>query len=689
MGYSLETSVAELKGIGPARAEALAEHSIRTLRDLLLHFPKRYLVRLRARAISSLQAGEAGEAGVQVAIEGRVLSVRSRRQGRRAVVRIRVEDASGSIEVLFFNQYHLRRNFQRGEVWFFQGRVGRRGEQLSLLASFHERATGDSQEPVRIPVYDLPEGFPPRLHRRLLAGLLEGPDLDVPDWRGSFVLPAAGLDPLGRVVRMLHRPGSAEVLMSATRRLAYEEFFRILLPLEQARARLRRRHKLRPTRLAPGERGRLEAALPFALTGAQGVALDQLLADLARPAPMHRLLHGDVGSGKTVVALLALAACARAGHQAALLVPTEVLVRQHHRNVEPFLRDLGIDVVVLTGSTRAAPRRESLERLSSGAACVVMGTHALLTASVRIPALALAVVDEQHRFGVSQRARLRSKAEDVDLLVMTATPIPRSLAMTLYGDLDLCVLDELPPGRLPVRTERISADEVPALLDRIRADALRGERIFIVCPLVEASQDGDLAAAVGLARTLAQRFNGRPGVGLAHGRRTADQNREALDDFQSGLRPVLVATVVIEVGVDVPEATMMVVLDAQRFGLAALHQLRGRVGRGSRESRCVLVSNDRNPNLAARLDVLVEESSGFRVAERDLELRGAGELYGARQHGLLDFAHADLIRDLDLLARAREDARRVVGSGRCADLDGGLPIHGGRKPGVGSVAGPG
>lgn len=676
MGHSLETSVAELKGIGPARAAALAKHSIRTVGELLLHFPKRYQERLAPVAIASLAAG------ARAAIVGRVLSVRARRYGRRAVVRVRVEDASGVIFVLFFNQYHLCRYFQRGDVWFFQGRVSDRGEELSLLASFHERAIDDVQDPVRIPVYDLPDGFPPRLHRRLLAGLLELPDLVLPDWRSSCGLPAAGLDPLDRVVRAMHRPRSAEELARATRRLAYEELFRVVLPLERARTALQTRRKSRPTRLSPTDRNRLEAALPFELTGAQSKALDQILVDLARPAPMHRLLHGDVGSGKTAVALLALAACARAGYQTALLAPTEVLVRQHQRSAEALLRELGVELLVLTGSLRVAIRRQVLERLSLGAACVVIGTHALLTGSVEIPRLALAVVDEQHRFGVSQRARMRSKAEDVDLLVMSATPIPRSLAMTLYGDLDLSVLDELPPGRVPVRTERISGDQLPSLLDQIQAAALKGGRIFIVCPLVEESLESDLAAAVELQRTLERRFSGRPAVALAHGRRTAEQNQEALEEFRNGLRPVLVATVVIEVGVDVPEATMMVVLDAQRFGLAALHQLRGRVGRGSAEARCVLVGNGRSAHMAARLDVLVEESSGFRIAERDMELRGAGELYGARQHGLLDFAHADLTRDLDLLVLAREDARQVVESGCSVGLEGG----GGA---VSVVAGPG
>ncbi|MBI4878158.1 MAG: ATP-dependent DNA helicase RecG [Planctomycetes bacterium] len=666
---ALDAPVSSLKGIGPARARALAAAGISDVQDLLLHVPRRHRERLAPVAVRDLVAG------ARAAIVGAVERVRASRRGRRSLVRVLVADESGAIEVLFFNQHHLKSNFARGETFFFQGRVGERDGVRSLLAEDYERS-GALAAPLRagrVPVYDLPAGVPPRLFRRLIAGLLPALAPGTPDWRARSALPAAGLPSLGAALAALHFPASEEDLAQARRRFAYEEFFRILLPLERARATLGRRVKPRRVAPEPQEVATMLAALPFALTAAQRRALDEVLADLARFSPMHRLLHGDVGSGKTAVALVALAAAARAGHQGALLVPTDVLARQHLATARRFLEPLGVEVELLARTCAAAERKSARSLLSGGAPCVVVGTHALLSASVEIPALALAVVDEQHRFGVSQRARLRSKGVAVDLLVMTATPIPRSLAMTLYGDLDLSLLDELPPGRRVVATRRAPRTELRAVLEEVRADVLRGGRAFIVCPVVGGSEESDLAAAVTFAAKLARFYGGQPAVGLAHGRRRPEENRAALEDFRSGERPVLVATVVVEAGVDVPEATLMVVLDAQRFGLAALHELRGRVGRGRAPAQCILVAGEGSPEANARLDVLVAEANGFKIAEEDLRLRGPGELYGARQHGLLDLCHADLVRDLDLLALARADARRVVESGRDAGLEPHLP----------------
>ncbi|MFH0944809.1 MAG: DEAD/DEAH box helicase, partial [Planctomycetota bacterium] len=384
----LDSQVSDLKGIGPARAALLASCSIRTVRDLLLHLPVRYREKLAPEPIGGLRPG------ATAAILGCVKTVRARRRGRRALVRVAVGDGSGSIEVLFFNQFHLKEQFRAGEAWFFQGRVVERDHVKSLAAAFFERAEDHPPDAARIPVYDLPEGMPPRLFRRLIATLLPlcGPALA--DWRPACGLADANLESFAGTVRAAHLPASEEHLLRARRRLAYEEFFRALLPLQRVRVACKRRCKQRSTTLDAGSREQLIAAFPFSLTGAQSREVSQILDELAGPAPMHRLLHGDVGSGKTAVALIALAACARARHQAALLAPTEVLARQHFESSLPFLEPLGVKVELLTGATRAGDRRRIRDLLAGGEPCVVIGTHALLTASVAIPNLALAIIDE-------------------------------------------------------------------------------------------------------------------------------------------------------------------------------------------------------------------------------------------------------------------------------------------------------
>lgn len=687
MEVTLDTPVSSLKGVGPARAASLAAAGVRSVGDLLYLVPARYRTRLEPQPIASL--APATDAAI-------VAEVRSAKAGRRyakpSVSRVGVADDSGATEVLFFNQPHAARSFKRGDLCFFQGRVAERNGKNSLVAAHWERAEefeagGDlAAAPARIAQYELPEGIPPRLFRRLVREALPLAS-GLADWRERAGLERAGMLDLWAAVVGLHLPSEEEALGQGRRRLAYEEFFRVLLPL------LRRRGD--PARGRPivgaGARGdRLIGRLAFAPTGAQRRVIGEIQHDLGAPLRMHRLLHGDVGAGKTAVALVALGSVALAGHQAAILVPTELLARQHERAARVFFEPLGIPVVRLLGRDPAAARRAARERLAAGEPAVVVGTHALIGAPVLLPTLALAIVDEQHRFGVAQRARLLAKGEDVDLLVMTATPIPRSLAMTLYGDLDISVLDELPPGRRPVRTTVVPRERLKEVVEDIRREARSEGRVYVVCPLVEGSEDSDRAAAVDLHVRFEKYFGGDPRVALAHGRRKSDENRVALAAFRDGSRPVLVSTVVVEVGVDVPEATLMVVLDAERFGLAALHQLRGRVGRGARASRCILVpSATAKPEALVRLEVLTRESDGFRIAEEDLRLRGAGQVFGTRQHGALDFRYGDPVADLDLLSRAREDARRVLEAGLFDAVWSALPPFPGMPPGPDRAPGPG
>ncbi|MBL8769538.1 MAG: ATP-dependent DNA helicase RecG [Planctomycetes bacterium] len=654
-GRALDQALSSLRGVGPARAAAFAAAGLQTVRDLLLHLPTKFTPLPHPQPTARLEPGK------DAAVVGRVTRIVPSRR-RQGATRVDVEDDRGTVSLVFFHQPHVGSAFTRGAFVYALGRVGVRDGKTFLAVGHYEFVAAlDSGRPAAaLPAYVLPDAVPPRLHRRLVRDLARTLAVELDDWRAASDLPGAAVLPLGRAIAAIHECADEVELDAARRRLAYDEFVHHLRPLIAARAQVERTTKPDVVRVDADEFERLRAALPFALTRAQRRVLDEVFADLARGTPMHRLLHGDVGSGKTAVALLAAAAVVRAKHQAALLAPTALLADQHERTARRILEPLGVPFASLTAATPARARKELAARLESGEPLLLIGTHALLVERVKIPKLRLAVVDEQHRFGVQQRGRLRAKASAVDLLVMSATPIPRTLALAVFGDLEVSALDEMPPGRTPVATSVRERRELKTVADDIRDVARAGGRVFVVCPLVAESEQQDLIAAETLAKKLAAYFKGSPAVGLAHGRRKPEENAAALAAFQAGRVPVLVSTLVVEVGVDVPEATLMVVVDAARFGLAALHQLRGRVGRGARASRCILVAKDDKPESRERLDVLVDEHDGLVIAQKDLEVRGPGQIAGSRQHGVLDFGFADLARDVDLLAQAQQDLRRLL-----------------------------
>jgi ATP-dependent DNA helicase RecG len=647
--------LSELHGVGPARASAFASMGLTTVRDLLLHLPHKFTALPHPRPIAELAPGK------DAAIVGRVTKIVPSRR-RQGATRVDVEDRSGSLSLVFFHQPHVGSAFARGAFVYAMGRSGERAGRAFLAVSNYEFVgSQDAGRPAAaLPLYALPDAVPPRTHRRLVRELASTLASRLDDWRTATTLSGDELMPLSQAIAAIHACADETALAAARRRLAYDEFVHHLRPMIAARVDVERSSKSDAVVVDAAERARLTAQLPFSLTRAQQRVLDEVFADLGRSVPMHRLLHGDVGSGKTAIALLCAAAVVRAGQQAALLAPTALLAEQHARTAQRLLGPIGVAFATLTAATPARERKQLHARLAAGEPLLLIGTHALLVEGVRIPRLRLAVVDEQHRFGVQQRAKLRAKATAVDLLVMSATPIPRTLALAVFGDLEVSALDELPPGRTPVTTQVRERRELKAVADDIRAVARSGGRVFVVCPLVAQSEQQDLIAAETLAKRLSAYFRGTPAVGLAHGRRKPEENVAALAAFQAGATPVLVSTLVVEVGVDVPEATLMVVVDAARFGLAALHQLRGRVGRGDRASRCILVAKDDKPESRERLDVLVDEHDGLVIAQKDLEVRGPGQIAGARQHGVLDFGFADLARDVDLLARAQQDLRRLL-----------------------------
>jgi ATP-dependent DNA helicase RecG len=584
---------------------------------------------------------------------------------RLRVTEVTLHDGTGTLVGVWFNQPWVAERFRIGERVAFAGRVEIDYGLKQIRGPFVEHV-GEirdlSQVGRVIPVHRTTEGLSTNWVRRLVAEALAAYG-DVPDFMPAAVRVRRALVPRAHALRAVHEPASTADVRAARRRLAYEEFFCVQVGLALRRhAIVEERpgveHVVDGPALASARR-----AFPFEFTGDQQRATAEILADMAAPRPMNRLLLGDVGTGKTAVAAIALAAAADTGGQAAMMAPTEVLARQYARAVGPVLDAAGVRWESLLGSTPGSERARILQAIADGSAQVLFGTHALLQEGVTYADLTLAVIDEQHRFGVTQRLALRGKGATSDLLVMTATPIPRSLALTLYGDLDTSVLRERPAGRSldgHVTTEAVPYTQRHVAYDAITAAVERGERAFVVCALVEESAAAETRAAKREAERLARDVFPDLRIGLLTGRLKAAEKESVMDRFRAGELDVLVATTVIEVGVDVPEATVMVVEDAERFGLAQLHQLRGRVGRGERPGRVVLVHNARTADSRRRIEAIVSTTDGFALAEEDLRLRGEGQVLGERQHGMPELRVASLTDDLDLLEMARVDAGALV-----------------------------
>ncbi len=684
--YAIDDPVQALRGIGPRWAAELAERGVRTVADLLDHLPFRYEDRRMPRPLAAARPGEPFT-GV-----GTILDVASRRARRRRmeILTVLLDDGTSSLPVLFFNRGYLADLLKPGARMVVHGvpRFGRHGVELHS-PEFDLVREGEDEGRVLgwVPVYEKLGPLAPRRLRTVIREALEGL-AEVPDPVPAEALRRLGLPSRAEALRLVHLPppetpaGALEGRSTpGHRRLAFDEFFLLELGLAIRRGRRRMELRARPWRIDRDRVRELVAMLPFELTGAQRRVLGEILGDLTAPWPMNRLLMGDVGSGKTVIAALAMAIAAENGRQAALMAPTEILATQHARSVGKLLAPAGLRVELLTAGLPAAEQRAVRERLASGEARLVVGTHSLISEKVRFADLGLAVIDEQHRFGVVQRADLRGKGESPDVLVMSATPIPRTLAMVMYGDLDVSLLDEKPPGRQPIRTVVRTFEQRERVMEGLRKALDQGRRVYVVRPAVEESEEGTLLAAEAGLEEYRRRFPDVP-VALVHGKMRPAERRANLEAFARGDVRILVATTVIEVGIDVPEASVIVVEDADRFGLAQLHQLRGRVGRGDVRSYCVLVASENaSAEALARLHVLEATDDGFRVAEKDLELRGPGEMAGTAQHGMPSFRVADLVRHRDLLLAAREEAFRLLEARGERGLPGGLLAEVVRKHG--------
>ena len=650
----LFAEVEVLKGVGPALAKPLKRLGLERVVDVLFHLPVSWIDRKKVELVDEADAGSV------VTVE--VTSVDYRQSGGRGPFRVYATDRAGNYLTLtyFHNPGWAKKQFPLGQPRIVSGRMERYGQELQMVHPDYVLQPGEAADlPEREPVYPLSEGLTGRRMADLAAqALARAPALA--EWIEPSLSSRRGWPGWQEALRAAHHSGEGA---AARQRLAYDEVFANQLALMLVKASSRRR---RGVPLIGDGRLRSQLKLPYEATGAQRRAVAEIEGDLRQETPMLRLLQGDVGSGKTLVALMAMLAAVEAGAQAALLAPTEILARQHFETLSRQLAGMPVNVAILTGREKGRVREATLMGLADGSIDILVGTHAIFQQAVTYRRLGLAVVDEQHRFGVAQRMMLAQKAErPPHLLVMTATPIPRTLTLTQYGEMDVSRLDEMPPGRQPIETRVVSLDKLADELDGLARHIARGGQAYWVCPLVEESEDSDRAAAEERARVLRLRFGEK--VGLVHGRLKGPEKDEVMGAFGQGALSILVATTVIEVGVDVPNATLMIVEGAERFGLAQLHQLRGRVGRGEGRSICLLLRGDALSETGrARLALMRETNDGFRIAEEDLRLRGAGEILGTKQSGEAQFRLASAEQISELAQAASDDARLLV------DRDGGL-----------------
>ncbi len=675
----LDQPLTYLKGIGPKNSDRLAKLGLYTVRDVLYYYPRDHIDYARQVTIRNLEPGET------VTIVGtvkRCTCFNSPRNAKLTIFELLIRDRSGQLKISRFfagSRYRHRgwqerqkRLYPLGSTVAASGLVKQNKYGLTLddpdIELLDSAGAIDSLTVGRVvPVYPLTEGVAADLVRRAVVGALPAA-VGLKDPLPAALREQQGLVKLPIAIAHIHFPPDSDALAAARRRLVFDEFFYLQLGL------LRRRQEQRQvqTEVTLTPTGRLIDAfyqvLPFALTAAQQRVVNEILNDLQQPTPMNRLVQGDVGSGKTVVAVVAILAAIQAGYQAALMAPTEVLAEQHYRKLVSWFNLLHLPVELLTGSTRAAKRREMFAQLQSGELPLLVGTHALIEDPVQFQALGLVTIDEQHRFGVQQRARLQQKGQNPHVLTLTATPIPRTLALTLHGDLNVSQIDELPPGRKAIQTTLLTGRDRNHAYDLIRREIAQGRQTYVVLPLVEESEKLDLKSAIEEHQRLQESIFPEFQVGLLHGRMTSAEKDQAITQFRDRQTQILVSTTVVEVGVDIPNASVMLIEHAERFGLSQLHQLRGRVGRGADQSYCLLMSATKNETAIQRLKVLEQSQDGFFISEMDMRFRGPGQVLGTRQSGLPDFALASLVEDQDVLELARTAAEQIIAEDSTLEL---------------------
>ena len=654
----LQDNIKTIKGIGEKKAQAFAKLGVVTLYDLLSFFPRRYEDRSLVVPIAGAEDGANVCISAVVADEPRLARIRRGME----LVKFKVFDDSGMLEVTYFNQSWMKNNISRGEEYVFYGRMECKGQRRTMANPVYEKADAPRGVTGRImPVYPMSRGLTQKVIAQSVRSGLDACMQQLPEPIPAELMQRLKLADAAYAYENVHFPADFEALRQARRRLVFEELFLLACALERRRAGRVEKPGLR---FGAPDMEAFYARLPFSPTGAQKRAVREALADMASGRAMNRLLQGDVGSGKTLCAAALAWAAHRNGSMTAFMAPTEILAEQHCKTLTGLLAPLGMHVEMLTGAMTVREKHAVKRALADGEIDLLVGTHALFTDDVVYPRLGLVITDEQHRFGVGQRAALAAKSETVHMLVMSATPIPRTLALIIYGDLDVSILDEMPPGRQRVDTFAVDSRYRERLNGFIRRQAENGNQVYVVCPAVEESENESMLSLKSAERTAEELQAALPELRIAcvHGRMKPKEKDAVMDGFTRGETDVLVSTTVIEVGVDVPNATLMIVENAERFGLSQLHQLRGRVGRGRDKSYCVLVSDAQNEEAKARLGILCETNDGFRIAEEDLRLRGPGDFFGARQHGLPEMHIAHLGADTGILKSAKAEADAIFAS---------------------------
>ncbi|PHS32037.1 MAG: ATP-dependent DNA helicase RecG [Alkaliphilus sp.] len=663
----LNQGIQFIKGVGPKTAEKLLKIGITTVRDMFYHFPREYDDRRKSKQISQLINGEKITVFGNLSGAPKLLRLRS----KKTILSASIIDTTGRLDITFFNRPYLKEKLLAKSKVMVNGVVkkSRKGYEMinPTLELVDDVYDGINAINAIIPIYPSTFGLKQNQIIKIQKYLINSVLGSIKEYIPKEIREKNKLCNLAFALENIHFPKSSKEYRVAKYRLVFEEFFLLQLSLIKLKYNF---SKNKIGTVIPSNDGqeKLRESLPFKLTKAQDVVLNEIIEDMENITPMNRLVQGDVGSGKTIVAVFAMLNCYFNNHQASMMAPTEILAEQHYETVSKFLEPFGVNVVLLTGSTKKSIRKKHIEGIANGSVDIVVGTHAIIQEGVEFYKLALVITDEQHRFGVRQRANFETKGKSPHVIVMTATPIPRTLALVLYGDLDISIIDELPPGRKPIITTQTAFDERERSYDFIKKQIELGRQAYVVCPLVEESEKIDAVSVVELADELLCTFKDYR-VGLLHGKMKSKEKEETMREFKNHKIDLLVSTTVIEVGVDVSNATVMLIENAERFGLAQLHQLRGRVGRGSSESYCILVCQNKTAVAKERMSIMTETNDGFLIAEKDLEMRGTGEFFGVRQHGLPELKIANIFEHRKIMKKAEEQVKGLVREDEYLKLD--------------------